>query len=121
MIKIINNAIDNTIQYLDRFYGRKEKVYIHILEESDAVQAPDGKMGFGVFCTENQHIYVAADIPEPEITVPHTIAHEYMHFLQWCEGRPYDEKEADEFAEHILEVISTAEEWEVTDETDGSI
>ena len=114
MIKIINDKIDQTLAYLEAFHGRRESVYIHILEESDCVQAPNGEMGFGVFCVENQHIYIAADVPDPETTIPQTIAHEYMHFIQWCEGRPYDEEEADRFSEEVLSLVEAwaKEVWE---------
>lgn len=110
MIKIINNTIDRTLAYLEENYPQDKEVNIHLLEESDCVQDPDGNVGFGVFCEMTQDIYIAIDIPDPEVNVPANIAHEYMHFLQWCEGRPYDEEEADRFAEEVLEALDIGQE-----------
>ena len=108
VIVIANDNIDRTLQHLEEYYPRKQKVFLHILEESDAVEAPNGEMGFGVFDTTHQSIYIAADIPEPEINVPWIIAHEYKHYLQWCDDKPYDENEADLFADMVMKELGIA-------------
>ena len=103
MIKIISKNIDALLQHLNQNYDTGQNVTIHILEESDSVQAPNGEIGFGVYIPENAEIYVAAELPE-EITLS-TIAHEYKHFIQFSEGKDFDEDEAEKFAEEIMEEI----------------
>ena len=104
MILLVNDNVDKVLQYLDDKYAREEKVYIHIVEGADSIETPEG-IGFGVFHVKHQQIYVAADIEEAEINVPMTIAHEYKHFLQWCEGKPFDDVEAEEFAQMVVKEI----------------
>ena len=67
--------------------------------DADHIEAPDGRKGFGVFDTDTDHIYIAADIPEPEETLIETTAHEFMHYIQNIKGKPYSEEEAVHFAE----------------------
>ena len=109
MIIYNNERVHRTIQHLNNNYNREQTVCIHIHEDSTCVESPDGEMGFAVFDTEKQSIHVAADIPDAEINVPAMIAHEYMHFLQWCDGREYDEEEADRFAEQVMEELGIFE------------
>ena len=86
-------------------YNIPEAVSVNILYEYDSVEGPDGTKGFAVFVPDTLDIWVAADIPDPEYNVPHSIAHEYAHFIQYAEERPYDEQEADAFAERILQEL----------------
>ena len=102
MIKIVNDTIDKTIKYLQERYPRDQVVYIHIAEGYDCVSDPDGNKGFGVYVPEMQSIFIAEDIPEKETTLIETIAHEYKHFMQHCDGEPYDEEAAEAFAWKIL-------------------
>ena len=104
MIVLVNDNVDKVLQYLEDNYKREEKVYMHIVESADSIETPEG-IGFGVFDVEHQQIYVAADIEEAEINVPMSIAHEYKHFLQWCEGKPFDDVEAEEFAQMVVREI----------------
>lgn len=102
MIAIHSDNIDRMLLHLDRNYEVEKKVYIHIVENCDCIEAPDGSKGFGVFIPDEQSIYVVTDIPDTDINVPMTIAHEYMHFLQWCDGKPYDDEEAEQFAKKVM-------------------
>ena len=90
---------DEFIEKLLELYGTDEECEINVLDGYDTVEAPDGTRGFGVYAPEEKTIYVAADIPQADWTVPHTIAHEYAHFLQDVRGKEYDEEEADVFAD----------------------
>ncbi len=98
--------IQNFIEWLKGAYSHKGDCEIMVLYEYDSIEAPDGRMGFGVYVPEEKMIYVAGDIPDAEHTVPQTIAHEYAHFLQDMNGKPYDEEAADLFADDVLELYS---------------
>lgn len=104
MIKIANEVVNKTLLYLERNYPREKEVYINIISDCDAIETPDGT-GFAVFIPNLNRIYVAADIPEPEINLVKNIAHEYKHYMQMCDGESYNETEAEEFAEKIYDEI----------------
>ena len=74
----------------------KEELIIHIMHGYDSLKAPNGEDCFGCYINRQYEIYVADNIPTDQLF--HTIAHEYMHYLQDIEGKEFDEKEADEFA-----------------------
>lgn len=82
---------------------------VHIMEDYDTIQSPDGGVGFGVFVPATMEIYLAGDIPEKEEGLIKTLSHEYKHFLQHCEGKPFDEEEAEAFAEEIYKRIKEIE------------
>ena len=86
--------IENLEEPEDR-YG----VDVIIAFDADHIEAPDGQKGFGVFDTNTDRIYIAADIPEPEETLIETTAHEFMHYVQKIKRKPYSEEEAERFAE----------------------
>ena len=106
MIKIVNNTIDRTIRYLQEHYPRDETVYIHIAEGYDCVSDPDGNMGFGAYVPETKSIYIAEDVQEKEMALIETISHEYKHFLQHCDGEPFDEEAAEAFAWMVLRELT---------------
>ena len=74
----------------------KEELIIHVMHGYDSLKAPNGEDCFGCYINRQYEIYVADNIPTDQLF--HTIAHEYMHYLQDIEGKEFDEKEADEFA-----------------------
>ena len=76
-------------------------VDVIIAFDANHIEAPDGQKGFGVFDTDTDRIYIAADIPEPEETLIETTAHEFMHYIQKSKGKPYSEEEAEHFAEMV--------------------
>lgn len=106
MIIFHDELVHKLIHYLDKFYPRINKVYLCILEGYDSVEVPNGGKGFAAFDTITNHIYVPSEISEElkdqsDIFLVSSIAHEYMHFLQKCDGKPYDEDEAERFAEKV--------------------
>lgn len=102
MIVICNDWIDRAIKHLEENHPTTEKVYLHIVEGFDCIESPDGQKGFGCYIPENKEIYLAEDIPDKEETVIETLAHEYKHFMQHCEGREFDEEEAEQFAIQVM-------------------
>lgn len=101
MIKFSNKIVDSVINYLNKEHPQTEDVDIKIIENYEVIETPDG-VGFGVFVPEQKVIYIASDLPDKETSLITTIAHEYMHFIQYCEHRSFDEDEAEKFAEEIL-------------------
>lgn len=100
MIKTISDEIDDFLKFLDKKYPVKQNVYIHICEGFDTIQEPNTEnVAFGMFGNDNDHIYVAGDIPIEQILK--TIAHEYKHFVQKYSSEPYNENEAENFADKI--------------------
>lgn len=98
------------MEFLQRKYPQDKHVDVIICEGYDCVEGPDGGVGFGVFDTEAMKIYIATDVPFPEETLIETTAHEYRHFMQLCEGQPFDEEEAEAFALYIAHLMKK-EPW----------
>lgn len=104
MIKIINDIINDFILFLNRNYGLEQTVYIHVVENCDSIQTPDGGVGFGVFDNTTDNIYVACDYEfMDDRSILTTIAHEYKHFLQKYDNEIYSEEDADSFAVKVYE------------------
>ena len=104
MIKIINDMINDFIRFLDENYGIEQVVYIHLVENCDYIETPNGETGIGLFDDETDNIYIACDWESMDNeTILTTIAHEYKHFLQKYENDIYDEDEADKFANKVFE------------------
>lgn len=74
----------------------ENELIIHVMHGYDSLQAPNGVDCFGCYIDGEYEIYVADNIPTDQLF--HTIAHEYMHYLQDIEGREFNEEEADAFA-----------------------
>ena len=53
MIIFYDDCVHGLMRYLDKYYPRKEKVYLRILEGYDCIEAPNGEMGFAVFDTDS--------------------------------------------------------------------
>ena len=73
----------------------KDELIVHIMHGYDSLKAPDGTDCFGCYIKEEYEIYVADAIPSDQLF--HTIAHEYMHYLQDIKGRELDEEEANAY------------------------
>lgn len=99
------NIINKTIEYLKKNYPQEQNIEAVICEGYDCIEGPDGTMGFGVFVPSELKIYLATDVPEYDYALIETTAHEYKHFMQYCEGMPFDEEEAEAFAMYILYVM----------------
>ena len=89
------------IDFLNMHYPQKD-IYVHVCEGYDSIETPDGTIAFGVYDSANYRIYVAEDMPQKEYTLPHTIAHEYRHHIQHMNRKPFDEKDANCFADEVL-------------------
>jgi hypothetical protein len=79
------------------------EVEVEFLEGYDSIEGPDGSMGFGVFVPTEEKIYIADDLPGGEESMIETVAHEWKHWLQYCNDEAYDEEEAEDFARQIVE------------------
>lgn len=113
MIRISNKTIDNIIAYLNDIYPTDKEVFIHICEGYDCIDV-NGQVGFGVSHApdnedENFEIWVAGDMDSDMLIT--TIAHEYKHFIQYCNSEGFDEDEAERFANKILEELSVRKDY----------
>lgn len=109
MIKFVNEEINKTIVLLNAEYPTRKDVFIHVCEGYDTIETPDG-VGFGVFVkpeseNETPTIYIAGDMPNDDFQIVETIAHEYKHFMQWCNGEEFSEKQAEDFAKEVVEKL----------------
>lgn len=84
------------IKALEKQIRDKNELIIHVMHGYDTLQAPTGEDCFGCYIHGKHEIYVADNIPTDQLF--HTIAHEYMHYLQDIEGKKFDEEEANAFA-----------------------
>lgn len=109
MIKFVNEEINKTVAFLNSEYPTQKDVFIHVCEGYDAIETPDG-FGFGVFAkpeseTEIPAIYIAGDMPNDDFQIVETIAHEYRHFMQWCNNEELSEEQAEDFAKEVVEKL----------------
>lgn len=98
--------IGSTMEYLKKNFPQEQEVKLVIAEGYDCIEAPDGGAGFGVYDSNTRTIYLATDVPYPETSLIETTAHEYKHFMQHCEGQPFDEEEAENFAYYIVYLLT---------------
>lgn len=59
--------------------------------------------GLRCICSAEEKIYIADDLPGGEESMIETVAHEWKHWLQYCNDEAYDEEEAEDFARQIVE------------------
>lgn len=105
MLKILNSEIDKTIKYLNSEYPVNKEVFLHICEGYDTIKTDTG-VGFGAFVksisNENPPvIYIAGDMPNDDYQMIEALAHEYRHFLQWCNGEEFSEEQAEIFGKQV--------------------
>lgn len=114
MIKIINDDVNDFINFLDKEYPRDKTFYLHICEGHDSIQDPyTEELGFGMFGRENNECYVAGDLEIEQVLK--TIAHEYKHFIQKYDGVEFNEEDAENFADEtykrfVCEIRRTIED-----------
>lgn len=109
MIKFVNEEINKTVAFLNSEYPTQKDVFIHVCEGYDTIETPDG-VGFGVFVkpeskNETPTIYIAGDMPNNDFQIVETIAHEYRHFMEWCNNEEFSEEQAEDFAKEVVEKI----------------
>lgn len=112
--KTIAKCACDTIYYLLKHYPRNQNITFTIFLDNDAVtveDAEDDVYGFGVYLPEIERAYIAGKVHNPEI-VSATIAHEYKHYMQFCDEQSYDEDEAESFAQQVLKQIEKEKEKE---------
>ncbi len=105
MLEIARSNFLKASNYLIDNYPQDKKAIVHVVEGYDTIETPEG-FGFGVFVPEKLEIFIAGDMPGGEESLIKTLAHEYKHFMQYCEGKPFNEEEAEEFAEEIYKKIT---------------
>ena len=116
MIKIINDDVNDFINFLDKEYPRDKTFYLHICEGHDSIQDPyTEELGFGMFGKESNECYVAGDLEIEQVLK--TIAHEYKHFIQKYDGVEFNEEDAENFADEtykrfVCEIRKTIEDCE---------
>lgn len=83
-------------------------VNLFVLPNCDSLETEDGECGFGMYIPEENMIIVAEGVKEEiKEEVLGTLAHEYYHHIQRCNGEEYDEDAAVKYATLMLE------RWEV--------
>lgn len=107
MIKFVDKEIGKTIEFLNAEFPTQKDVFIHVCEGYETIETPDD-FGFGVFVkpeskSESPAIYIAGDMPNDDFRIVETIAHEYRHFMQWCNDEEFSEEQAIEFAKGAVE------------------
>lgn len=105
MINYCIDGLKEAIMYLDTRYSDKH-VTLHLLEDHDSVQGPDGQVGFAAYVPETKDIYLALNIPEPEKNVIINLGHEFYHFLQDLNNKEFNEEEAQQFGIHLYMKVS---------------
>ena len=105
MLEIISSNFLKASNYLIDNYPQDKTAIVHVMEGYDTIETPEG-FGFGVFVPEKLEIFIAGDMPGGEESLIKTLAHEYKHFMQYCEGKPFNEEEAETFAEEIYKKVT---------------
>lgn len=97
------------VEHLQKHYPPPEgsgEVEIEFLTGYDTIEGPDGRRGFGVFSPKEEKIYIADKIPGGIDGLIEVVAHEWKHWLQYCNDEAYDEDEAEEFAKKIAQELT---------------
>lgn len=76
---------------------------IYIAEGYDTIEDEDGNVGFGVYIPDEKQIYVVGDV-DNEVRLK-ALFHELCHWVQDMCGRPFDEDEANRFAEVVYDAL----------------
>lgn len=105
MLEIASSNFLKASNYLIDNYPQNKRAIVHVAEGYDTIETPGG-VGFGVFVPETLEIFIAGSMQGGEESLIKTLAHEYRHFMQHCEGKPFNEEEAEEFAEEIYKKIT---------------
>ena len=105
------------VEWLNLRYPASDPVTLAVLPGYDSIAGEDGKpMGWAAYTPDNRVIWCPGEPPQvdglsdaeiKEIMLQH-LAHEYVHHLQACQGREFDEDEAERRArEMVAEFLAT--------------
>ena len=119
---MIRSAIDEELQsfidFLNRRYPTERDAVVAVLPGYYRIilrnRETDEDIGAGWACYDANEgvLWIPGEIPDDieELTEEdkrrwrfESVAHEFVHHLQFCEGRPFDEDEAEQRAREIVE------------------
>jgi hypothetical protein len=113
MIELATSKYQDFIDYINNLNLTSKPCQIVVLPDYDCVQGENEyEVGFACYRPETEVMYVAGllpDIPdlqddnEKEYYKLVNIAHEYVHHVQNVECRTFNEDEAEEQADNIVE------------------
>lgn len=114
MIHTIPSWLQKAVTWLNQKYPNEEDVNLTILYGYDSVCDPkEAGTGFAIYNILDKNIYIAdpkeiqksCDISEEDakITTIESLFHEYRHHQQNLQGLPFDEEDAEQFAEVMYE------------------
>lgn len=105
MIKILDEFERGFVEFLNNKNLTDKVVKLSILHNYETVG--DGEFGFAVYIPESKTIMLPTERPKEladyKEFIIHNLAHEYKHFLQDMNGQDFNEDEADQFADMIVE------------------
>lgn len=123
---MIRTAIDQELQsfidFLNHRYPTERDAVIVVLPGYDSVEVPGGGSGWACYDPQTCVLWIPGEMPKIEELTPDEcqrihyehIAHEFIHHVQNCEGREFDEDEAETRAHEIVE--AWLERGSVTDD-----
>ena len=107
MIKLVNDVVNETIEFLNNRYPSDKDVYISIVRGCSMIMdntIKAGETGFGTYVKDTKTIYIAGNMPDQsEEMIIRTIGHEYGHFLQDIDDTGFDEEQAEQFGFEVYE------------------
>ena len=107
MICFANEEIRNFVEFISK--PDISVVELYVIPGYDAVEAPNGQMGFAVYEPEIKRIIVPEGVTrEIKDTVLESIAHEYFHHIEHERGKiKHNEAEADDFARRMVSAFKS--------------
>lgn len=102
MIQFFSKEISYFAEFISD--NRVPPVNLFVIPNSDSLVTEEGEYCFGMYIPEENRIILAEGV-EDEIkeSILVTLAHEYCHHIQHCNGKEYNEDEAENYAELMLE------------------
>lgn len=110
IVSAIDERMQSLIDYLNKHYPTTEDVTLVVLPGYDSVAFGRAR-AWAAYEPASRVLWVPGDVPEfPDLSMDEArqvvyehIVHEYVHHIQACEGRPFDEDEAETRAQEIVE------------------
>ncbi len=101
MIYLANDEIRKFAKFISKSDVRAVELYV--IPGYDVIETPDGEMGFAVYDTETERIFVPEGLTEDgKERVLASIAHEYFHHIEHTKGKTHNEEEAEDFANRMV-------------------